>query len=41
MPEPADLEAVLRSAGTSLGATEWHLVTQQVAELAEATDAHE
>ena len=40
MPEPADLEAVLRSAGTSLGATEWHLV-QQVAELAEATDAHE
>jgi hypothetical protein len=42
VPEPADLEAVLRSAGTSLGATEWHLVTQQqVAELAEATDAHE
>lgn len=42
MPESADLDAVLRSVGTSLGTAEWHLVTQQqFAELAEATDAHE
>jgi hypothetical protein len=42
VPEFADLDAVLRSAGTSLGAAEWCLATQQqVAELAEATATHE
>jgi hypothetical protein len=35
VPESADLDAVLRSVGTSLGAAEWRFVTQQqVAELA-------